>query len=235
MVMRRIAIIPARGGSKRLPRKNIMDFFGRPLIAWTIAAAVESRLFDRVVVSTDDEDIADIAREHGAEVPFLREGLADDHTPISDVTAHAIDKIASALGENYQVVIQLMANCPLRNADHIKEALAAFEAHGAPFQISCARFGWLNPWWALRLDAIGRGAPLHPVAMASRSQDLEPLFCPTGAIWIARTDSLREHRTFYGPNHRYEPMPWLAAVDIDDEDDLAFARAAYLASRGHQS
>jgi N-acylneuraminate cytidylyltransferase len=200
-------------------------------MGWTIAAANESGLFDRVIVSTDSPDIAAIAKAQGAEVPFLRDGLADDHTPISAVTVGALDQIAQVLGEEYGVVVQLMANCPLRDAGHIKAAVAAFEAHQAPFQISCVRFGWLNPWWALRRDAEGHGERLFPEAFAKRSQDLEPLFSPTGAIWIAQVAALRAHKTFYGPGHRYEPLPWLAGVDIDEADDLTFARAAYLAAR----
>jgi N-acylneuraminate cytidylyltransferase len=227
----RVAIIPARGGSKRLPRKNIIDFFGRPLIGWTIAAANESGLFDRVIVSTDSAEIADIARAQGAEVPFLRDGLADDFTPISAVTVGALDQIADTLGEQYETVVQLMANCPLRDASHVKTSIAAFDHLGATFQISCVRFGWLNPWWAVRRNEDGSALPLFPDAFGKRSQDLDPLFSPTGAIWIARSAALRQYKTFYGPRHRYEPLPWSAGVDIDEEDDLAFARAAYFVSR----
>ncbi len=221
----RVAIIPARGGSKRLPRKNVMEFGGRPMLAWTIEAARDAAAFDRVIVSTEDEAIAQIATAAGAEVPFLREGHHDDVTPISAVTIAAIGQIRARLSEEYETVVQLMANCPLRGADDIRAALAAFDATGAEFQISCARFGWLNPWWAIKRDAAGRGEWLHPGAVQSRSQDLPELFAPTGAIWIARAAALEKAGTFYGPGHRFEPMSWESAIDIDDADDLRLARA----------
>jgi N-acylneuraminate cytidylyltransferase len=220
----RVAIIPARGGSKRLPRKNVVDFGGKPMLAWTIEAAREASLFDRVIVSTDDAGIAETARMHGAEVPFMREGLAGDHTGVSEVTIGALRQAAAVLQEEFDTVVQLMANCPLRSAPDVRTAVAAFEEHEADFQISCVRFGWLNPWWALRRRDDGTGAFLFPDAVERRSQDLEPLYCPTGAIWIARTGALRAAGTFYGPGHRFEPLPWISAIDIDDEDDLALAR-----------
>ena len=221
----RVAIIPARGGSKRLPRKNVMDFGGRPMLAWSIEAALEARLFDRVVVSTDDLEIAEIARRWGADVPFLREGLADDVTPISAVTIGALSQMRTALSEDYELVVQLMANCPLREAADILTAVAAFEASGADFQVSCVRFGWLNPWWALKRDPDGHGEWMFPDAARSRSQDLPPLYAPTGAIWIAHSQALETAGTFYGPGHRFEPMAWQSAIDIDDIEDLDLARA----------
>ncbi len=221
----RVAVIPARGGSKRLPRKNIMDFGGRPMLAWTIEAARAAAAFDRIIVSTEDEEIARIAVAAGAEVPFLREGFHDDVTPISEVTITVIGQLRARLGEDYDTVVQLMANCPLRNGDDIRVALAAFDAAGRDFQISCARFGWLNPWWAFKRDADGRGEWLNPDAIRSRSQDLPPLYGPSGAIWIARVAALEQAGTFYGPARRFEPMPWERAVDIDDAEDLRLARA----------
>lgn len=227
----RIAVIPARGGSKRLPRKNLVEFFGKPMLVWTIEAALETRLFDRVLVSTEDAAIAEIARRHGASVPFLRDRHFDDFSTVSDVTLTALRQSAELLGETYDLVMQLMPNCPLRDTADIRAALAQFETGGADFQISCVRFGWMNPRWAFE-RAEGRGRPLFPEAAQRRSQDLPPLYCPTGAIWIAHVDALRRSGTFYGPGQRFEPLSWISAVDIDDEDDLAFARAAYLVKHG---
>jgi N-acylneuraminate cytidylyltransferase len=126
MVTRRIAIIPARGGSKRLPRKNILDFFGKPLLAWSIEAGLMSGLFDRVLVSTEDTEIAKIACKYGADVPFLRQRHTDDDATISDVTIHALQQVRSNLGETFDVVVTLQATCPLRDAADIKNAIAAF-------------------------------------------------------------------------------------------------------------
>ena len=221
-----IAIIPARGGSKRLPGKNTADFRGRPMIAWTIDAARQSEKFDRVVVSTDDAEIAAVARTWGAEAPFLRDVCADDVTPVSEATLRALEQAETHFGESYTTVCQLMPNCPLRTAEDIRVALQEFQRSEAPFQLSCFRFGWMNPWWAVRLDEGRRPDVLFPEAIGRRSQDLDATYCPTGAIWLAETNALKEARTFYGPDHRFLPMDWKHALDIDDRSDLEMAVAA---------
>jgi len=221
----RIAIIPARGGSNRIPSKNIVDFRGRPMIAWTIRAALESDLFDRVLVSTDDHKIAEIAVDNGAEAPFLRDRMADDHATVSQATIRALEQVEEQLGERYRAVCQLMANCPMRTAADIVEACTEFERSGAAFQISCFRFGWMNPWWAVRLGEQHVPMPLFPEAAGRRSQDLEPLYAPTGAIWLAKVAVLKQAGTFYGPDHRFHSMDWKSAVDIDDPEDLEMANA----------
>jgi CMP-N-acetylneuraminic acid synthetase len=224
----RVAVIPARGGSKRIPRKNIMPFHGKPMIAWTIDAALESGLFDRVLVSTDDPEIAEVAACHGAPVPFLRDGFADDQSPVSLATLAALDQLERECGESYAVVAQLMANCPIRSAADIRAAVAHFDQVGAPSQISCFKFGWMNPWWASRLDEASRPTPLFPKESTARSQDLPPLYCPTGAIWLARVEALRTHRSFYTPDRIFCPLGWEAAVDIDDMEDFYMADAVFL-------
>ncbi len=229
----RIAIIPARGGSKRIPHKNIIDFFGKPMIAWTIEAALKSRLFDKVVVNTDSQAIADIACRYGAEVPLMRKVFADDMTPISQVTIHAIEELKTQLNWDIDSVVQLMANCPLRQEKHIIESVEHFMAHGLDFQLSACKFGWLNPWWAVELDASLAPKPLFDQALKQRSQDLKPLFCPSGAIWIAKVDALLRDQSFYGTNHKFFPIDWRAAVDIDDREDLDFAQGVYLSMQQH--
>ena len=143
----RVAIIPARGGSKRIEKKNIRELCGKPMIGWTISAARESGLFDRIVVSTDDPEIADVAKGLGASVPFLRKHYADDISPVSLATVGTLRQLSDELGEQYDIVVQLMANCPLRRASHIVEALDNFVAQQARSQISCFKFGWMNPCW----------------------------------------------------------------------------------------
>ena len=114
-----LAVIPARGGSRRIPKKNIVDFFDKPLIAWTIQAAIQSNIFDKVIVSTDDQVIANIAIKYGAEVPFLRDNYADDYSTVSDVVCNEVSKLEEELKWKFQTVAQLMPNCPLRNKDDI--------------------------------------------------------------------------------------------------------------------
>lgn len=231
-MVRRIAIILARGGSKRIPYKNIIPFNGKPMVAWSIEAALGSGKFAHVLVSTDDEKIAAISRAHGAEVPFLRNAAADDNASSSEATLASLAQAEQYWGEEYDTVVQLMANCPLRDAEDIAASVENFETSSAGSQISCFRFGWMNPWWASKLGEAGHPEHLFPEALDARSQDLPALYCPTGALWIAHSSFLREHRTFYGEGHIFHPLPWISAMDIDDHDDLAMANAYYLIKHG---
>ena len=235
LVAKRIAIIPARGGSKRIPDKNIMDFMGKPIIGWTIQAAIDSGSFDRILVSTDVPEIATISHQLGAEAPFLRRKFADDYSSASDATIHSLRQASEYWGESYDTVVQLMANCPMRTSGDIRNSLQAFEKVDNDFQISCFKFGWMNPWWAVTLDNANHPESLFPEARNSRSQDLPNSYCPSGAIWIAKADSLLSHGTFYGPHHVFHELSLESSVDIDDQDDLTFASALFAirADRGH--
>jgi pseudaminic acid cytidylyltransferase len=218
-----IAIIPARGGSKRIPDKNIRPLNGKPMIAYTIAAARESGLFERVVVSTDSQEIAEVAGQQGAEVPFLRdENLADDFTPVSSVTTDALLRLDPA-GDRFESVAQLMPNCPLRTAADVRDSHRQFEKTGAESQISVVRYGWQNPWWAMRLNERRELEPLFKEQITARSQDLPELFCPTGAIWWARTGPLRRTKTFHLENRTGWEIPWQRGIDIDTFEDWAMA------------
>jgi CMP-N-acetylneuraminic acid synthetase len=223
-----IAIIPARGGSKRILKKNIIDFFGKPMIAWTIEAALKSNLFEKILVSTDDEEIAAVARAYGAEVPFLRLEASDDYSPVSEATLSSLQQAEKFWDKEFDTVVQLMANCPIRGCDDIVTALDEFFLHDAEFQISAFEFGWMNPWWASKLDQNNRPTSMFPKALESRSQDMEKLFCPTGAIWIANSAAFKCAKSFYGDGHVFSPMSWTAAIDIDDYDDLKMAKAVFL-------
>jgi N-acylneuraminate cytidylyltransferase len=220
-----LAVIPARGGSRRVPRKNIREMHGRPVLAYSVEAALGSNLFARVVVSTDDAEIADVARSLGADVPFLREAsLADDVTPVSRATIDVVDRLAEG-GEAYLEVCQLMPNCPLRTAEDVVASHRQFTGQPAEAQISVARYGWQSPWWALRRAANGTLDPVFPDALQQRSQDLPELFAPTGAIWWARTDALRRAGTFHLPGRTGWEIDWTHAIDIDTEDDWRLAEA----------
>ena len=204
------------------------------MIAWTIEAARQTGLFDQVLVSTDDPKIAEVSKAWGAEVPFFREEFADDHTPVSEATTSALQQAIDHWGEEYSTVVQLMANCPIRNSSDIEGALSRFEQQSRRFQISCFKYGWMNPWWAVQLDDAGYPKRLFPETADKRSQDLPELYCPTGAIWIAKTDGLLRYKTFYGPDHVFDPIFWESAVDIDDYEDLSFAKAVFARASGFQ-
>jgi len=218
-----LAVIPARGGSKRIPHKNVRKLCGKPIIAYTIEAAFESGVFSRVIVSTDSDEIATVAQRSEAEVPFLRDAsLADDYTPVSLATLDALEKLDPD-GTIFQSVAQLMANCPLRTAEDVRDSYRQFMETGADSQISVTRYGWLNPWWAMTRDHEMRLTFLLDVDPSVRSQDLPELFCPTGAIWWAKADVLRRERTFHIASRTGWEIPWQRAVDIDTEDDWQLA------------
>ena len=221
-----IAIIPARGGSKRVPNKNIISLHAEPLIHWTIKAALDSKLFESICVSTDSNEIADIAIKSGAEVPFLRgKEDSDDITPVHIATINALIKFEFYLSKSFDVVVQLMPNCPLRSGADIINAYNHFCTNKSKFQISVFKFGWMNPWWALEIDKkTFKPSPIFNDTLKKRSQDLPDLYCPTGAVWIADAEALKKEKTFYGHNYSLFPMDWVNAIDIDDDDDLEMAR-----------
>ena len=217
-----LAVIPARGGSKRIPKKNVRELGGRPLIAYTIEAALGSGVFQRVLVSTDSPEIAEVARRYGAEVPFLRNAaLSDDFVPVSAATVDTLERVDPD-GE-IDSVCQLMANCPLRTAADIVESYQQFGRTDAGSQLSVVRYGWQNPWWAMARDEGMVLSPVFADALTARSQDLPVLFCPTGAVWWAKADVLRSEGTYHIPGRTGWEIPWTRGVDIDSEDDWLLA------------
>jgi pseudaminic acid cytidylyltransferase len=206
-----------------VPGKNIRPLCGRPAIAYAIAAARGSRLFERVVVTTDSPEIAAVARESGAEVPFLRPpSLADDQTPVSMATVDALERLDPD-GRRYSHIAQLLANCPLCTAGDVKASYQRFITSVSPSQISVARYGWQSPWWAMRFGVDGTLQPLFTREVTTRSQDLPVLVCPTGAIWWAIPSALRAAGTFHIEGRTGWEIEADHAVDIDTEDDWALA------------
>jgi len=228
MVKDNVCIIPARGGSKRIPKKNIIDFFDKPMISWTIEAALKSGVFDKVIVSTDSPEIAEVSKKYGAEVPFLREEKNDDISPVSEATVSTLLQLESKLGWQYKNVVQLMANCPIRDEADIQNALHNFVTKKLDFQISSFKFGWMNPWWSAKISKEGKPVPMFPEAQMTRSQDLPELFCPTGAVWISRVSEVLKANSFYGPGYEFFEIDWISAIDIDDYKDLEMAKAGFL-------
>lgn len=219
-----LAVIPARGGSKRIPDKNIIDFAGKPMIAHTIEAAIKAGIFQRIIVSTDTLEIAQVAEKYGADVPFFRQKFNDDYSTVSQVTINCLNILKERFDEVYDIVIQLLPNCPLRKSEHIVEAYKKFFTNSYNFQISVFEYGWMNPWWAHTMDEQGTGRIImKTVDKNTRSQDLSKTYCPTGAIWIANTIKLLEAGTFYGNGYKLYPLSWKSAVDIDNYDDLEMA------------
>jgi N-acylneuraminate cytidylyltransferase len=226
MVEKSVAIIPARGGSKRIPHKNIFDFLGKPMIAYTIEAALLSGLYEKVIVSTDSNEIAEVARKFGAEVPFMRTEYADDYSNVSEVIIYALAQTEKFYGTKYDIVTLLMPNCPLRNADNIRAAMKNFSNNKYLSQISCFKFGFMNPWWAFKMNTDFSAEWIFD-NIKKRSQDLPELFCPTGAIWISQTEYLKKHNSFYSPEVNFFEMDWKNAIDIDNYEDIEIAKIIY--------
>lgn len=222
-MVKRIAIILARGGSKRITNKNIKEIDGIPMITYTINAAISSKKFSRILVSTDDKQIRQISIENGAEVPFLRNKAIDDHASATEATLAALEQAERWWKEEYEEIIQLMANCPTRNGEDIRNAIDNFEEKKVDAQISCVKFGWQNPWWATYKDSDGKPNWIFKKLLKKRSQDLDELYCPTGAIWIAKRKTLIEEKTFYSSKHILHEMEWQSSIDIDNIEDLEFA------------
>ena len=213
-----IAIIPARGGSKRIPRKNIRPFCGQPMLAYAILAAQQSSCFSKVMVSTDDEEIAEVARQLGAEVPFLRPAnLADDHTGTTPVV---IDTIQA---EHYCCIY---ATVPLIQADDLKAAHQRLIASNAPFVYTVAEFGFPIQR-AVRMDEQGRVTPFWPEQMAKRSQDLEPAYQDAGQFyWGSRAAWLGGISPVGGEGIGHI-LPRHRVVDIDTQEDWHLAELLY--------
>lgn len=228
MVKNRIAVIPARGGSKRLPNKNIINFNGKPMIAWTIIAAIDTNLFDLVLVSTDSPEIAAVSKEYGAYVPFLREKKADDFSTVSEATIEALNQLNDYDGSKFSTVVQLMANCPLRTSQNIKDQVQFFENQKSRTSvISGFRYGMFNPWWAhFKNDEGDYVRLLNEKGKDARSQDLPELICPSGATWISDANTLIAAGSFYN-KYTFYVVNWKEAIDIDDDDDLDLAKALF--------
>lgn len=207
-----------------------MEFMGKPMIVWTIEAALNTELFDIVLVSTDSEEIADIAVKYGATVPFLRNANTDDYSTVSEATITALKQLFSYNGKEYQTVVQLMANCPLRTTGTITAQLEQFEKQKEKCSLfSGTEYGMFNPWWAHLKDEKGKYKKLLDNYNRNvRSQDLPELICPTGATWISDVENLYRYNSFYSLGYTFYKLSWLEAVDIDDVMDLQLAKAAYL-------
>ena len=218
-----IALIPARAGSERIPRKNIAPFFGHPMIAYTIAAARLVTAFDEVIVSTDGPEIASIARHYGARVVDRPAGLADPQAGLVPVSLHAVDQLVEEGEPRPSAICLLMPNCPLRGAAAIRSHLEAFEADDRRFQLSVTEYVGAYPDWAMTRATDGRIEARFGKFWQGRSQELPPSVCPSGAIWIAKESALREQMTFYGAPLHGECLGPIEAFDIDDQSELEYA------------
>jgi CMP-N,N'-diacetyllegionaminic acid synthase len=209
-----LAIIPARGGSKGLPRKNIRMVGGRPLIAWTIEAAKDSRYIDRMILSSDDEEIMLMAEKYGCEVPFRRSPeLATDECGTMDVVIDALQRCPG-----YDWIVLLQPTSPLRTTADIDGAILKCVTHQARACVSVCQVEQ-NPYQMFFLE----NAHLRPVMegpSATRRQDLPPVYLLNGAVYVAKIANLMQNRSFVPPGVVAYEMPSSRSLDIDTKHDL---------------
>lgn len=227
-----LTFIPARGGSKGVPRKNIRHLHGKPLIAWTIEEAKKSRYLDRIIVSTEDKEIAEVSKRFGAEVPFLRpEELARDESPTMDCVVHALDWLKDHEGYVPDLFLLLEATVPLRIAQDIDNAIEIMiqKMNKIDAVISVKEVSE-HPYWMSVLDEDGFISDfIKPDKEYARRQDLPPAYIVNGAIYLSKTEVLLSKKTFTPKRTYGYVMPRERSVDIDSEADFKFAE--YLMNR----
>ncbi len=216
--MKTFALIPARGGSKGIPRKNIKMIAGKPLIVWTIEAALRSSLLSAVVVSTDDLEIAEVARRAGAQVPFMRPAeLAQDQTPGLDPVLHALDQLPQ-----YDSVLLLQPTSPLRTTDDIDGCLNLVTQKKAPSVVSVTEAD-THPYWTYRLNTDQTMARFVDVAPVAHRQDLPAVFSLNGAMYFADANWLRDSGSLVSAETVAYVMSKEHSVDVDTPLDWKFA------------
>ena len=220
MNYKNLAIIPARGGSKRIPKKNIKEFLGKPIIAYSIETALNSNLFDEVMVSTDSEEIAKIAKQYGANVPFLRsKETANDYAPLNEVIVEVKNKYKKT-GKEFDFVCMILPTSPLISIENLKKAFDLLKNSNFDSVRPIVRFSFPIQR-AFRLTDKNEVLPTNPNDFKKRSQDLEPAFHDAGQFyWIKGEKDLSTNKAAF-------EIPEIEAQDIDNEIDWKLAELKY--------
>ncbi|WP_417333253.1 cytidylyltransferase domain-containing protein [Halarcobacter sp.] len=215
-----LSIIPARGGSKRLPRKNILKILDKPLIAYSIEAGLNSKYIDKLIVSSDDDEILSISKDYGAEIIKRPANLAEDTTTTFDTLKHVVENIS----EEYEYIVLLQATSPLRKSSHIDEAIKLLEEKKADAIISVCEMEH-SPLWSNTLPSDNSMKLfLKDEIKNKKSQDLEKYYRLNGAIYICRTDKFLENKGFFLEENIYAYiMDRKDSIDIDEEIDFIIA------------
>jgi pseudaminic acid cytidylyltransferase len=221
----RLAVIPARGGSKRIPRKNIKSFCGKPMIAWSIEAVLQSGCFDRIVVSTDDAEIAEVARNHGADVPFIRPPeLSDDHTGTIPVIAHAVEWM-NRNSTTVDLACCIYATAPFLKAEDLQQGLNLQKQSGADYVLAVTSFAFPIQR-AIRISTDSRVEMFNPDNFNTRSQDLEEAFHDAGQFYWGQAKAWLEKKPVFSSNSVPIVLPRYRVQDIDTIED--WERAEWL-------
>lgn len=216
-----LGIIPARGGSKRLPRKNLLDLNGKPLIAWSIEASLHSKYINKTVVTSDDDEILEVSQNYGASIIKRPSELASDTSTTFDAIKHTVDSF-----EDFEYVILLQPTSPLRNSNHINEAIELLEEKNADAVISVCEMDH-SPLWSNTLpEDKNMNNFLRDEVLNKRSQDLDKFYRLNGAIYICKTEKLLEAKTFFLKENTFAfEMDKKSSVDIDDEFDFILVKS----------
>jgi len=220
-----IAIIPARGGSKRIPKKNIKDFLGKPIIAYSIETALSSQCFDKVIVSTDNEDIAKVARKYGAEVPFIRPvELSDDYTGTNDVVKHALSWLLEQ-GFEVKYVCCIYATVPFLKSKFLKEGLKKLQSSGKSFAFSLTSFASpIQRAIKIQDDEISMFYPEH---VLTRSQDLDEAYHDAGQFYWGKPQAFLDEVGMFSEDSISVVLPRYLVQDIDTLEDWERAELMY--------
>lgn len=228
----RLAVIPARGGSKRIPRKNIKLFGGKPMIAWSIEAAIQSGCFDRIIVSTDDAEIADIARTFGAEVPFVRPSeLSDDHTATIPVVAHAIKWISQQFGP-VEFACCLYATAPFIESKDLRQGLKVLQQSDALYALTVTNFA-APIQRSFRINQQQRIEMFNPDQYNTRSQDLEEAYHDAGQFYWGRAEAWMSSTPLHSEFAIPLLLPRFRVQDIDTMDDWIRAEMMFEIMKKH--
>jgi len=221
-------VIPARGGSKRIPKKNIKNFFGKPIIAYSIEAAKESRLFDRIIVSTDDHEIAAVAKDFGAEVPFVRPAeLADDYTGTNAVVKHAIEWL-KADGFHIEYACCIYATAPFLNIKYLKEGIERLNKSEKQFAFSVTSFS--SPIFrSFKMNDDNSVKMFWPEYLKTRSQDLPVAYHDVGQFYWGKTEAFLKDYPLFSEHSVGILLPEYLVVDIDTPADWKRAELMYKA------
>ncbi|SFC16946.1 pseudaminic acid cytidylyltransferase [Butyrivibrio sp. YAB3001] len=223
--MKKLAMITARGGSKRIPRKNIKDFNGKPIIAYSIEAALASGVYDEVMVSTDDEEIAEISRKYGAKIPFMRsERTSNDFATTTDVIQEVVDEYAKN-GVKYDIITCIYPTAPFVSAERLKNAVETLEQSTADCLIPVVRFSY-PPQRAMEIRD-GRLVFRNPENLAKRSQDLTAQYHDAGQFYVFKTESFLKNKGILVGDIIPLELSELEVQDIDNEVDWKLAELKY--------
>lgn len=223
-----IAIIPARAGSKRITRKNIKSFCGKPIISYSIETAKKSKMFDKIIVSTDSKEIADISKYYGAEVPFLRpKSISDDFSTISDVMLHATEYLKNEYGETIQTVCCIFPTAPLLKNEDLLKGYKIFSDGKWAFVFAATNFSYPIQR-SFKKNISGSITMFYPEYYNSRSQDLEEGYHDAGLFYFGSTESWINKNNIFSENSSIILIPKFRVQDIDNPEDWLIAEKKFI-------